>query len=122
MSLLKSLLTWIRAPRRKVKEVDARAAAKAREAGAVVLDVREGFEHRGSRIPGSLNVPLGELTSRLAEVPRDRPVVVHCAVGARGRVAAAILDEAGYGDVANLAGGIVAWKREGLEVEKDQRP
>jgi adenylyltransferase/sulfurtransferase len=76
-----------------------------------LLDVREDWEwsvgnlaDRGARL-----VPLGQLESRLAEVPRDRPIVVYCKSGQRSELAARLLMERGYSDVVNLEGGLVAW-------------
>ncbi|MEX2466168.1 MAG: molybdopterin-synthase adenylyltransferase MoeB [Gemmatimonadota bacterium] len=76
-----------------------------------LLDVREDWEwsvgnlgDRGARL-----VPLGELEGRLAEIPRDRPVVVYCKSGQRSERAARFLLERGFPDVVNLEGGLVAW-------------
>jgi len=73
-----------------------------------VLDVRESGEAAEWTIPGSTNVPLGELAPRLDELPVDREVVVVCASGSRSARAAELL--AGHGvQVANLRGGMAAW-------------
>ncbi|MGH9329316.1 MAG: molybdopterin-synthase adenylyltransferase MoeB [Vicinamibacterales bacterium] len=77
-----------------------------------VLDVREPQEFQICRIPGSTLVPLGELGSRLADVPRgaDAPdIVVHCKSGARSAKAVRLLVDRGYDRVRNLKGGILAW-------------
>jgi phage shock protein E len=74
------------------------------EAGATVVDVRSEAEFRGGAYPGALNVPLGELSSRLARIPKEKPVVVYCASGARSAMAARILRRAGYADVSNAGG------------------
>jgi sulfur-carrier protein adenylyltransferase/sulfurtransferase len=77
-----------------------------------VLDVREPQEFQICRIPGSTLIPLGELPSRLAEVPRggDAPdIVVHCKSGVRSAKAARLLADRGYDRVQNLKGGILAW-------------
>lgn len=77
-----------------------------------LLDVREPAERAIVTIPGAdLPIPLGELTARVGEVPRDRPVVVYCRSGARSGTAARYLAGVGY-DVANLAGGVLAWARD----------
>jgi glyoxylase-like metal-dependent hydrolase (beta-lactamase superfamily II) len=73
-----------------------------------VLDVRSPEEHRDWSIPTSVNIPVTELASRLAELPEDTELVVHCAAGGRSAQAAALLVEAGY-DVAELAGGMGSW-------------
>ncbi|MDM7830212.1 ThiF family adenylyltransferase [Cellulomonas edaphi] len=82
----------------------------ARRADVVLIDVREPAEAAVASIPGARLIPLGALLdgSRLDEVPRGRPVVVHCAVGSRSAVAAQVLRAAGV-DAAHLAGGIQAW-------------
>ena len=81
-------------------------------AAVTLLDVREPAELTGDlgRIPESLHVPLGELRARLADVPRDRPVVALCRSGRRSAQASAILEKAGVRDVASLAGGMIGWR------------
>jgi glyoxylase-like metal-dependent hydrolase (beta-lactamase superfamily II)/rhodanese-related sulfurtransferase len=90
-----------------------------------VIDVREQAEVEASpmgRIPGSVVIPLSQLRSRADEVPRDRPVVCVCPAGARSAVAAGVLEKAGVPQVANLRGGILAWRASGLPVETAQAP
>lgn len=82
-----------------------------------LLDVREQSEWAEARIPGATLVPLGELAARLAEIPRDRKIIVQCRSGNRSRAGAEILLRAGFLDVANLEGGIARWAREGHPVE-----
>jgi len=74
-----------------------------------VLDVRALHERQESHIPGSLHIPLPELPKRVNEIPRDRPVVVHCRTGFRSMIAASILEAHGFVGVGDLEGGIVAW-------------
>lgn len=74
-----------------------------------LLDVREPAERTIVTIPGAdLPIPLGELPTRVGEVPADRPVVVYCRSGVRSATAGRYLAGLGY-DVANLAGGVLAW-------------
>lgn len=75
----------------------------------VVLDVRNAKECMAGSIDGSINIPLSTLESRLAEVPRDRPLVVCCASGYRSAIAASLLERAGIADLADLVGGLAAW-------------
>jgi len=84
-----------------------------------IVDVREREEYDGplGRIRGSKWIPLGELPSRTAELARDRPVVAVCRSGTRSAQATVMLSKAGFGDVANLAGGMLRWRAEGLAVE-----
>ena len=71
----------------------------------VLIDVRTPEEFALGTIEGAVNIPLDDLRSRLGEVPADRPVVVFCAVGLRGYVAARLLMGRGYRNVRNLLGG-----------------
>ncbi len=84
-----------------------------------VLDVREPGEWRQGHIPGAKHVPRG-LLEYLAndELPeKDARIVVHCAVGGRGTLAAKTLQEMGYANVANMQGGTNAWSEKGYELE-----
>ena len=74
-----------------------------------VVDVRNPGEVRLGTIPGAVPVPLAQLPGRLAEIPRDRPVVAYCAGGYRSSVAASLLRRAGLDDVSDLLGGYGAW-------------
>jgi hydroxyacylglutathione hydrolase len=76
----------------------------------LVLDVRTEQEWREERIGRSVNIPLGQLSARLDEVPRERPVVVHCGSGYRSSIAASLLRRAGVEEVTDLVGGLSAWK------------
>lgn len=73
-----------------------------------LLDVREEAESVLGTIPGSTLIPLGQLRNRLNELPKDKQIVVYCAVGIRGYAAERILKQRGY-NARNLSGGIAAW-------------
>jgi DMSO/TMAO reductase YedYZ molybdopterin-dependent catalytic subunit/glyoxylase-like metal-dependent hydrolase (beta-lactamase superfamily II)/rhodanese-related sulfurtransferase len=75
----------------------------------LVLDVRTEAEWRERRIGRSINIPLSQLQSRLDEVPRDRPLVIHCGTGYRSSIAASMLQRAGVEKLSDLVGGIEAW-------------
>jgi molybdopterin/thiamine biosynthesis adenylyltransferase/rhodanese-related sulfurtransferase len=77
-----------------------------------LLDVREPHEQSISRIEGAVLIPLGQLESRTAELPRDRRILVHCKSGGRSARAVSKLREQGFEDVWNISGGIIAWARE----------
>lgn len=83
-----------------------------------LLDVREDKELSGElgAIDGALHVPLGELRARLADVPKGKPVIAICRSGRRSAQACAILEKGGYGEVANLPGGMIRWRALGLRV------
>ena len=83
---------------------------------AVLIDVRELWENEQMRIPGAVLIPLGELPDRLADIPEDRDVYVHCRVGGRSGRAVEYLRENGRPRTFNVAGGIDAWKEAGLPV------
>jgi adenylyltransferase/sulfurtransferase len=76
-----------------------------------VLDVREPYEYQIAQIGGKL-IPQNDVPRRLAEIPRDREIVVHCRSGARSQKIAEFLKQSGYQQVVNLAGGILAWSDE----------
>jgi rhodanese-related sulfurtransferase len=74
-----------------------------------LVDVRTPQEYVGGHIPGALNIPVDDLRSRLAELPRDREIAVYCQVGQRGYLATRILLQAGFSAV-NIGGGYKSWK------------
>jgi adenylyltransferase/sulfurtransferase len=76
-----------------------------------LIDVREPYEYQIAQIGGKL-IPQNDVPQRLAEIDRDREVVVHCRSGARSQRIAEFLKQAGYPRVVNLAGGIQAWSDE----------
>ena len=79
-----------------------------------IVDVRTPHEHESKFIGGSVNLPLSRLSQRVGELPRDRPLLVHCAGGYRSSIAASLLQQAGFAQVSELAGGIAAWEAAGL--------
>ena len=74
------------------------------ESGAIIIDVRTPDEFRDGAYPGAKNIPLSDLGRRLGEIPKDRPVVLYCASGARSSSAARAMRQAGYADVINAGG------------------
>jgi rhodanese-related sulfurtransferase len=83
-----------------------------------VLDVREVEEFAGplGHIAGAQLIPLGELAQRIAEIPTDKPLVTVCRAGGRSAQAIVILRRAGISNAANLAGGMLGWRGQGLAV------
>jgi len=98
-----------------VPEISAEWVAAHRD-GVHVLDVRTRGEFDGElgHVVDAQLVPIDELRDRVAEVPRDRPVIVVCQTGKRAALGSAILAKAGFPWVANLAGGMVRWRELGL--------
>jgi rhodanese-related sulfurtransferase len=80
-------------------------------AAPTLLDVREPWEHALARLPGSLNVPLGELGRRLPELDPEAELIVYCHHGVRSVRAALLLARYGYRRLANLRGGLEAYSR-----------
>jgi len=76
----------------------------------LVLDIRSPREWAAKHIEGSVNIPLNHLEERIAEIPRDRRIAVHCAGGYRSSIAASILYKKGINDLIELAGGLAAWE------------
>jgi rhodanese-related sulfurtransferase len=97
-------------------EVDVAKASALRDAGAFVLDVRQPDEWAAGHIEGATLIPLGELATRVAEVPRDRDVVVICRSGNRSAQGRDILLGAGYATVTSMAGGMNDWAASGRPV------
>lgn len=92
------------------------AARLAQGNGLVVLDVRNDDEFRAGHVPGSRHLMGGNLPERMGELPRDAEIVVTCRSGYRSTVAASLLQQAGFSRVANLAGGLNAWREAGLDL------
>jgi rhodanese-related sulfurtransferase len=88
-------------------------AARLRDAGAFLLDVREPAEWASFHLAGATLIPLGSLPARLNEVPRGKPVVVVCLSGHRSLQGRDILLQAGFTQVTTLAGGLLAWQGQG---------
>jgi hydroxyacylglutathione hydrolase len=87
---------------------------------SVVLDVREPEEYRYGHVPGAVSLPQAELATRLAEVPRDRPVFVICESGMRSLRATQFLRQMGYAGVTNVRGGTAAWRKSGRRVDTEE--
>lgn len=77
-----------------------------------LLDVREPDEYAFGNIQGSTLIPLGQVAERSGEIPRNVPLYVHCRSGVRSAKAVAALQQQGFKDIWNVAGGILAWSRD----------
>ena len=73
-----------------------------RKNGATCVDVRSAAEFASGSAPGTINIPLQELGSRLSEIPKSAPVVLCCASGTRSGMAKLLLKKNGYQDVHNI--------------------
>ncbi|HKL56935.1 MAG TPA: FAD-dependent oxidoreductase, partial [Sphaerochaeta sp.] len=81
-----------------------------RTEGAFILDVRTAEEFELGNIEGSYLIPNTDLRDRLKEVPKDRKIIVYCAMGLRGYLAERILRQNGYSEVYNLTGGLKTYE------------
>ena len=95
-------------------EISVDQASAKRDAGVFVLDVREQDEWNTVHIPGATLIPLGQLPDRLAELPKDKEIVVVCRSGNRSQSGRDILLQAGFGQVTSMAGGMNDWAAKGL--------
>ncbi len=84
-----------------------------------VLDVREDWEYRRGRVPGALHIPLGQLPTRAAGLPRDKRILVICESGSRSLAGAEFLLRNGFDGAASVRGGTGAWVRSRRPIEKD---
>jgi rhodanese-related sulfurtransferase len=82
-----------------------------------LLDVRQPEEFRTGHVPGAKLIPLGELSSRMEELPKNQEILVICRSGNRSMSATRQLTHAGYNAV-NINGGILAWSQAGFSVSK----
>lgn len=106
---------------RGIKEVDYTGALQlVNHKNALVLDVREENEYKLGHILNSTLIPLGKLGERIGELEKykDRPIVVVCRSGNRSATACAVLGKQGFSQAYNLAGGVTAWQKANLPLEK----
>jgi hydroxyacylglutathione hydrolase len=86
----------------------------------LVLDVRDDNEWKGGHIKGALHIYVGQLESRLSEIPRDRPITIVCNVGHRASLAASILLRADYPNVCcDVLGSTTAWRASKFPMAKE---
>lgn len=103
-----------------IEQADTLKATRLFNDDALVLDVREDKEYAAGHIPKARHIPLGQLGGRLGELDKfkAKPVLVTCRSGQRSARACGLLKKAGFTTVYNQAGGILAWERASLPIEK----
>jgi len=84
----------------------------------VILDVREDWEYAEGHVPGAEWIPLGELPTRLNDIPKDKTVIAVCRSGNRSSQATAFLRGQGFDNVHNMTGGMISWEQASFAVEK----
>ncbi|TDS14916.1 rhodanese-like domain-containing protein [Sphingobacterium paludis] len=82
-----------------------------------LIDVREPFEYEVSNLNG-LNIPLAGIVIESDKIDKDKPVIIQCRSGKRSAQAVMVLEQQGFDNLANLKGGILAWKEE-IDPEMD---
>ncbi len=102
-------------PKPSITPAQAAEGLGARE--LVLVDVRQPDELAGGRVRGAVNIPLGQLGSRLPELDAERRVAFLCHTGARSTRATSIALKAGY-DAVNVRGGVIAWTGAGLPLSR----
>jgi rhodanese-related sulfurtransferase len=100
----------------RTPEIDIEQLDRARSGDATVIDVREPGEYVTGHVPGAALVPMIELSFRLGELDKTRPVYVLCASGNRSAAMTDVLVAAGY-DAYSVTGGTAAWARSGRPLE-----
>jgi hydroxyacylglutathione hydrolase len=103
------------------ERVSAPLAAERIAAGtAIAIDLRAPGERAQKAVPGSVSIPLNHLSERVGELPKDRPLLVYCAGGYRSSIGASLLQQKGFTQVSEIAGGIAAWEAAQLSLERPQ--
>ncbi|NKY55150.1 rhodanese-like domain-containing protein [Nocardia flavorosea] len=100
----------------RAPSLSAAEAIEAVRAGALIVDVRRGFEWHRTRIPGAAHLPLEQLTDKCAELPDDRLLITFCTGGLRSYGAANLLIEYGF-EAKNMSGGLIDWRAAGGALE-----
>ena len=106
---------------RKYQQVNTTQAVQIfNQDASFIIDVREDSEVRAGKLKGAKHIPLGQLKDRLTELEaaKTKPVLVYCGSGSRSAHACNLLTKAGFENVSNLAGGIMAWESANLPVSK----
>lgn len=83
-----------------------------------LLDVRTPQEFSQARLSGAVLIPSGEFERRINEVPKNKPILVYCAVGSRSKPVADLLTRRGYKEVYHMTDGIVGWYRNGFPIQR----
>jgi rhodanese-related sulfurtransferase len=106
------------APLNLPQTIDAKTVDSLRNNPDVFLvDVREDYEFAAGHIPEATLIPLGQLSSRLNEIPKDKTVVAVCRSGNRSGQATQLLRQAGF-DAHNMDGGMISWEQAGFDIQR----
>jgi rhodanese-related sulfurtransferase len=100
--------------------VDAVTASK-RLDEMLIIDVREAYEVEEGHLPGAIHIPIGQLSHRLYDLDRSRPILLVCETGQRSGTGEEILKDSGF-DAHNLDAGMWGWRLRGLPVVVPEEP
>lgn len=119
IAVLLVCLTWSLALA-GVQEISSREAKALLEKNKNIflLDVRTPQENSQAKLPGTVLIPIGEFERRMGEVPKNKTILVYCAVGSRSKPVAEFLSKNGYKDVYHMSDGIVGWYRNGFPLQR----
>ena len=120
MGFLQKILALFNPNRMQIPELLPQQALAQVQAGqALLIDVREAHEIAAQAygVKEQIQIPLASLESRMAELPKDKALILACRSGVRSHRAAAVLMQHGYTEVANLSGGIINWQANGMPVQ-----
>jgi molybdopterin/thiamine biosynthesis adenylyltransferase/rhodanese-related sulfurtransferase len=117
MATYRELLAQVKAEIDEISSIEAHERLESSD-GSIFVDVREPDEWDEGHIPGAIYTGRGRLEQRIEGLVPDkgRALVVYCSAGSRSAFSAKVLEELGYSNVVNLAGGFSDWKRNGFEV------
>ena len=117
MATYRELLAQVKAEIDEISSIEAHERLESSD-GSIFVDVREADEWDEGHVPGAIYTGRGRLEQRIEGLVPDktRPLVVYCSAGSRSAFSAKALEELGYSNVVNLAGGFADWKRNGFEV------
>ncbi|HED24126.1 MAG TPA: pyridine nucleotide-disulfide oxidoreductase, partial [Firmicutes bacterium] len=101
------------------RTIEAATLLQTKDEDVQILDVREREENELGQIPGTVNIPLGELRERLEELDSSKKVITYCSVGLRSYLALRILTLQGFEDVRNLNGGYRTYQALRSEIENE---
>ncbi len=129
MSEHKTFMGYVDDARSRITEVDVDTAEKLIAEGYKVLDIREPHEYVTHRIRDSINIPRGVLepaadltfagANPALRDARDDKWLVFCATGGRAALATDTLQAMGFTNIANIAGGLIAWERANKEIHRE---
>ena len=100
-----------------VPQVTSMELLQAQSNNSIVVDVRSASEYREGHIPGAVNIPLGRLAERQHELPKHKRIIVQCRTGGRSAVAASVLQNLGFENIANYPHGFVEYASLGLPIQ-----